>query len=70
MIGLDTNVLARYYIADEDDNETTHQRLAAQRLIESGKPLMVCKTVIVELEWVMHGYYRFEAVEILTSSPP
>lgn len=66
MIGLDTNVLARYYIADENDNEATHQRLAAQRLIESGKPLMVCKTVIVELEWVMRGYYRFEAVEIVT----
>ncbi len=66
MIGLDTNVLARYYIEDADDNEATHQRLAAQRLIESGKPLMVCKTVMVELEWVMRGYYHFEAAEIAT----
>lgn len=66
MIGLDTNILARYYIEDEDDKEATHQRLAAQRLIESGKPLMVAKTVMLELEWVMRGYYRFEAAEIVT----
>ena len=66
MIGLDTNILARYYIEDEDDKEATHQRLAAQRLIESGKPLMVAKTVMLEFEWVMRGYYHFEAAEIVT----
>jgi len=65
MIGVDTNILARYYIEDEDDNEASRQRLAAQRLIESGKPLMVCKTVMLELEWVMRGYYRFEPAEIV-----
>jgi predicted nucleic-acid-binding protein len=59
MIGLDTSVLARYYIADATDAEAQRQRLAAQRLIESGQPLMVCKTVILELEWVMRGYYGF-----------
>ena len=66
MIGLDTNILARYYIEDKDDKEATHQRLAAQRLIESGKPLMIAKTVMLELEWVMRGYYHFEAAEIVT----
>ena len=65
MIGLDTNILARYYIEDDDDKEATHQRLAAQRLIESGKPLMVAKTVMLEFEWVMRGYYHFEAAEIV-----
>jgi len=34
MIGLDTNVLARYYIADRTDTEALRQRIAAQRLIE------------------------------------
>lgn len=66
MIGLDTNVLARYYIEDEDDKEATQQRLAAQRLIEAGKPLLVCKTAMLELEWVMRGYYHFEPAEIVT----
>lgn len=55
MIGLDTNVLARYYVEDQSDAEAKRQRTAARRLIESGQPLMVCKTVILELEWIMRG---------------
>lgn len=43
MIGLDTNVLARYYVEDVGDAKTGLQREAARRLIESGRPLMVCK---------------------------
>ena len=64
MIGLDTNVLARYYIDDKADAEALKQREAARRLIESGKPLMVCKTVVLELEWVMRGYYEFSTTAI------
>jgi predicted nucleic-acid-binding protein len=64
MIGLDSNVLARYYIEDRQDAEAARQRLAARRLIDSGQPLMVCKTVILELEWLMRGYYGFAPAEI------
>ncbi len=64
MIGLDTNILARYYIQDNSDQEAQKQHLVARCLIESNQPLMVCKTVILELEWVMRGYYRFEKTEI------
>ena len=66
MIGLDTNVLARYYIEDHADAEARQQRLAARRLIESGQSLMVCKTVILELEGVMRGYYGFAPAEALS----
>ena len=64
MIGLDTNVLARYYVADKSDAEAERQRTAARRLIESGQPLMVCKTVILELEWVLRGYYNFAQEDV------
>ena len=64
MIGLDTNVLARYYIQDEGDAQALKQREAARRLMESGRPLMVCKTVLLELEWVMRGYYEFSTAKI------
>ena len=64
MIGLDTNVLARYYIQDAGDGEAAKQREAARRLMESGKSLMVCKTVLLELEWVMRGYYKFSKAQI------
>ena len=66
MIGLDTNVLARYYIDDEGDAEAQHQRLAARSLIESGHPLMLCKTVLLELEWVIRGYYGFSPDQTLS----
>lgn len=64
MIGLDANVLARYYVDDAGDAQAQRQRLAARRLIESGQALMVSKTVVLELEWVMRGYYGFSQTEI------
>ncbi len=64
MIGLDTNILARYYIQDEADTEAEKQHKLARKLIESGDTLMVCKTVILEFEWVMRGYYQFTASDI------
>jgi predicted nucleic-acid-binding protein len=64
MIGLDTDVLARYYIDDKADTEARRQRLAARRLIESGQTLMVSKSVILELAWVTRGYYGFAQVEV------
>ena len=66
MIGLDTNVLARYYVDDAGDAPAQRQRVAARRLIESGRPLMVSKTVVLELECVMRGYYGFSQPEVAT----
>ena len=59
MIGLDTNVLARYYLGGhEADTATARQQQAARRLLEGGQPLHVAKTVLLELEWVMRGAYQ------------
>lgn len=63
MIGLDTNVLARYFIDDAADGEAQRQREAARRLIESGEALFLPKTVILEFEGVMRGYYGFTAAQ-------
>ncbi|MYM38547.1 type II toxin-antitoxin system VapC family toxin [Duganella qianjiadongensis] len=60
MIGLDTNVLARYYIADQADAEAQRQRLQALNVLESGTALAVCKTVIIELEWLMRHHYGLD----------
>lgn len=64
MIGLDTNVLARYYVEDKTDAESARQRAAARRLVESGERLAACKTMLLELEWVMRGYYAFTPAQI------
>nr|CAA6829005.1 MAG: Nucleotide-binding protein [uncultured Thiotrichaceae bacterium] len=65
MIGLDTNILARYYVDDADDSEAGKQQLAAKRLFESGQELKISKTVLLEFEWVLRGYYRFSPEEIV-----
>lgn len=64
MIGLDTNVLARYYVEDKADTQAERQRQAARRLVDSGQPLLVCKTVVLELQWVLRGYYGFAPSEV------
>ncbi len=65
MIGLDTNILARYYIDDAADAKTLRQRQSARKLLESGHPLKISKTVILELEWVLRGHYRFSRQEVI-----
>ncbi len=65
MIGVDTNVLVRYFVEERDaDTATQVQRAAARRLMESGQPLFVPKSVVLELEWVLRGYYRFAAEQV------
>ena len=66
MIGLDTNVLARYFVEEADaDVATAAQRQAARQLIESGQELFLPKTVALELEWVLRGYYGFAVESVL-----
>ena len=66
MIGLDTNVLARYFVEEADaDSATAAQRQAARQLIESGQELFLPKTVVLELEWVLRGYYGFAVESVL-----
>lgn len=65
MIGLDTNVLARYYVASSDA-PSQQQSVLARKLIESGKRLYVSKSVVLELEWVLRGYYKSQSTDVLT----
>ncbi len=64
MIGLDTNVLARYYVASPDASSQKQSQLARQ-LVESGQALYVSKSVVLELEWVLRGYYKSTPAEVL-----
>lgn len=65
MIGLDTNVLGRYYVASFDV-PSQQQGVLARKLIESGKRLYVSKSVVLELEWVLRGYYKSTTTDVLT----
>lgn len=54
MIALDTNVLVR--VLTQDD--VAQANLAAQ--VMSSGDLFICKTVLLELEWVLRFAYRFD----------
>ena len=75
MIAVDTNILARFYCDDPDDPESRRQRPRARRIILESPALFVPLTVILELEWVMRGYYDVErasfceAIEHLLGMP-
>ena len=59
MIALDTNILARFYVDDPSDAESTKQRLMAQRLLTDSSQVFVPLTVVLELEWVLRAFYGF-----------
>lgn len=62
MKALDTNVLARFFIDDPDDDEAAKQRPAAIAAM-SGQAL-VSVTVLIEFEWVMRGFYELPRADI------
>ena len=60
MIAIDTNVLARFYCEDPADAETKRQRPLARQVVLESSAIFVPLTVVLELEWVMRGFYEFE----------
>jgi predicted nucleic-acid-binding protein len=75
MIALDTNILARFYCDDSQDPEAERQRPVARRLVLESSAVYVPLTVVLELEWVMRGFYELgpdsfcAAVEHLLGMP-
>lgn len=62
MIAVDTNVLARFFINDEEDREAAKQRPAA--IAALSEKVFVPMSVILEFEWVMRGFYELPRKEI------
>jgi len=65
MIAIDTNILARFYVDDPNDPETARQRPVARAVMTNSPSLFVPLTVVLELEWVLRAFYRFEAPQIV-----
>jgi predicted nucleic-acid-binding protein len=58
VIAVDTNVLARFYCDDPNDPEAKRQRPAARRVLLGAEAVFVPVSVVLELEWVMRGFYE------------
>jgi predicted nucleic-acid-binding protein len=65
MIALDTNILARFYVDDPGDPEAAKQRPIARQVLTESPSLFVPLTVVLELEWVLRAFYRFETAQIV-----
>lgn len=65
MIAVDTNVLARFYCDDPDDPEAKRQRPIARRIMVESPAIFVPLTVVLELEWVMRGFYDSDPDEFI-----
>jgi len=65
MIALDTNILARFYVDDPGDPEAAKQRPIARRIMTESPSLFVPITVVLELEWVLRAFYRFEPAQVM-----
>jgi predicted nucleic-acid-binding protein len=61
VIALDTNILARFYCDDPQDPEAERQRPVARRVVLESSAVYVALSVVLELEWVMRGFYELEA---------
>ena len=62
MKALDTNVLARFFVDDPEDAQAARQRPAAVAALS--QRCFVSVTVLLELEWVMRGFYELPAKDI------
>ena len=62
MLALDTNVILRYLVRDDEA-----QAEAANSLLESltaERPGFICREVIIELVWILERAYRFTRSQI------
>lgn len=66
MIGLDTNVLVRYLIADDARQVELVDRLVASAL-QRGEAFHVDTIVLCETVWVLRSSYGFSRQQILTA---
>ena len=62
MKALDTNVLARFFVDDADDAQAAKQRPAAVAALSERS--FVSVTVLLELEWVMRGFYELSPKDV------
>jgi len=63
VIGLDTNVLVRYFTQD-DPEQAAIANAFIEDALEAGEPLLVPTIVTCELVWVLDAAYGFARAEI------
>ncbi|MEP7313647.1 MAG: type II toxin-antitoxin system VapC family toxin [Pseudomonadota bacterium] len=66
MLGLDTNVLVRYLVGD-DQLQFEKARRLIKRESGKGEPALVSLLVLLETEWLLRSQYELSKPEILSA---
>lgn len=66
MIALDTNVLVRFLVEDDED-QTAAAAALVDRAIAAGETIFVSDIVLCETVWVLAGSYRVARAAIATA---
>ena len=66
MFGLDTNVLVRYLVRD-DELQFEHARRLIKREADKNESVLISLLVILEAEWVLRSRYELSKPEILSA---
>ena len=66
MIGLDTNVLVRFLVRDDEAQYERARRLI-RREAHGGEPVCISLVVLLETEWVLRSRYELSKDEILSA---
>lgn len=66
MIGLDTNVLVRFLVAD-DERQFERARRLIRRAANIGDPVLITQLVLLECEWALRSRYGLPKDVILAA---
>jgi predicted nucleic-acid-binding protein len=64
MLGLDTNVLIRFLVRD-DERQHRQARMLIAREVANDEPVLVSLLVLLETEWVLRSRYELSKPQIL-----
>jgi predicted nucleic-acid-binding protein len=63
MLGIDTNILVRFMVRDDEEHFQKAQRLI-KREVGAGEDVFVSLLVLLETEWVLRSRYGLQKTEI------
>ena len=66
MLGIDTNVLVRYLVRD-DERQFERARLRIAHEVRNGVPVLVGLLVLLETEWVLRSRYEVPKEQIMAA---
>jgi predicted nucleic-acid-binding protein len=66
MLGIDTNVLVRYLVRDDQAQYEKARRLI-DRELSKGEPVLVSLLVLLETEWVLRSRYDLAKADLVAT---